>query len=267
MYVRLVTYAFLSAAAAQAQTCNGVKVQPGAEIQDIVALHAPGTTYCLAPGLYRLGKTIVPKSGDKIVGAPGAVLNGAKLIGEWNPQGKLWVATGQTQRSELSWKSNWPEIADATAQYNEDVFFDDQPLRRVLSLAEVGPGKFFFDYDKASIYIGDNPAGHRVECGATETAIDGRAGNIEVRGLIIEKYTVAGISSGTGALVEGNEVRYVHGSGIRFGSKARILHNNLHHNGERGRRGFFGRGQRTRVQQRSGLSNQAWRRLLGCGRD
>ena len=38
-------------------------------------------------------------------------------------------------------------------------------------------------------------------------------------------------------MVENNEVRYVHGSGIRFGSKDRILHNNVHHNGKYGMNG------------------------------
>jgi hypothetical protein len=78
------------------------------------------------------------------------VLNGAKLNKDWKPQGKLWLATRQTQRSELSWKSTWPEIADPAAQDNEDLFFDDKPLKRVLSLAEATPGHFFFDYDKAA---------------------------------------------------------------------------------------------------------------------
>src|ERR1700722_13558627 len=154
----------LGAASAQSQTCEGIKVQPGAEIQDAVSVHPAGTTYCVAPGTYRLSKTIVLKSGDKLIdGVPRPVLNGAKLIKDWKAQGKTWMATGQTQRSELSWKSTWPEIADPTAQYNEDVFLDDKPLKRVLSLAEVAPGRFFFDYDHAAIYIGDDPAGRRVE--------------------------------------------------------------------------------------------------------
>ena len=187
----------LTVASGLAQTCAGIKIQPGTEIKEIVAAHPPGTTYCIESGLYRLTKTIVPKNGDKLIGSSGAVLNGAKAISEWTPQGKVWVATGQTQRSELSWKSSWPEIADPTAQYNEDVFIDDKPLKRVLSPAEVGPGKFFFDYGHASIYLGDNPDGHRVECSATETAIEGHAlENVVIRGLTIEKYTVSGISAG-----------------------------------------------------------------------
>jgi len=183
-----------------------------------------------------LTKTLVPRNGDQFIGAAGALLNGAKLITGWKPQDKLWVATGQSQRSELSWKSTWPEIADPAAQYNEDVFFDDKPLKRVLTLAEVTPGKFFLNYDHASLYIADNPAGHQVECGATETAIKVNAQNVVIKGLTIEKFSVTGIAA-SASTVENNEVRYVHGSGIRFGTRAKILHNNVHHNGKYGMNG------------------------------
>ncbi len=220
-----------------AEPCEGVRVQPGMEVQDLVAAHSPGTTYCFAPGLYRLTKTIVPKAGDKLIGSAGVVLNGAKLITNWKPQGKLWMATGQTQRSPVSWNPKWPEIGDPTAQYNEDVFIDDRPLRRVLSLAEVGAGKFFFDYDNAVIYIGDDPAGHRVECGATEAAIEARAADVVVKGLTIEKFTLRGISVSPAALIENNEVRYVHGAGIRFGTRCKVLNNYVHHNGKYGMNG------------------------------
>jgi parallel beta-helix repeat protein len=237
MKIVLTAVALVGAATAQQQTCEGVKIQPGTEIQEIVAAHPPGTTYCIAPGSYRLTRTIVLKSLDRLIGGlPHPVLNGAKLISAWKQQGKTWMATGQTQRSELSWKSNWPEIADATAQYNEDVFVDDKPMKRVLSLAEVAPGRFYFDYDNATIYIGDDPAGHTLECGATETAVQAHDENVTVKGLTIEKYTVSGISAGS-AVVEDNEVRYVHGSGIRFGSHAKVLRNYVHHNGKYGMNG------------------------------
>lgn len=218
-------------------TAADVQIRSGVEIQDIIATNPPSTTYRLAPGLYRLAKPIVLKTGDQLIGVPGSLLNGAKLITSWRPEGQLWVATGQTQRSEISWKAAWPEIADPAAQYNEDVYLDDQPLKRVLSVAEVAPGKFCFDYDQASIYLGDNPAGHRVECGATAVAIETHAAHVVVRGLTIEKYTLVGIQAGPAALVESNEVRYVHGSGIRIGTQARILHNFVHHNGKYGMNG------------------------------
>jgi parallel beta-helix repeat protein len=234
---RLLLCAAVGIAAHAAPACQGVQLSPGVEVQDVVSAHPAGSTYCLGPGVYRLTKTIVPKSGDTISGAPGTILNGARLTTEWTRKDSLWVATGQTQHSEPSWKADWPEIADPTSQYNEDVYLDDRPLKRVLSVAEVTPGKFFFDYEHASIYIADNPAGQRVECSAVEGGILTHSENVVIRGLIVEKFTLWGISAGTAALVENNEVRYVHGSGIRFGARAKIIRNNVHHNGKYGMNG------------------------------
>jgi hypothetical protein len=48
-----------------------------------VASHPPGTTFWLTPGTHRLGPTqydqVAPKSGDTILGAPGAVLDGGRV--------------------------------------------------------------------------------------------------------------------------------------------------------------------------------------------
>ena len=49
----------------------------------------------------------------------------------------------------------------------------------MLSAAEVGPGKFYFDYDAATIYIGDDPAGHKVECSVLPIAIRGTGKRID----------------------------------------------------------------------------------------
>ncbi len=217
--------------------CEGVTIRPGSEIQSVVATHGPGTTYCIEPGLYRLAQTIVPKKEDKLIGSPGAVLNGAKIITEWVRSGSLWKATGQTQRSPLSWKPTWPPIGDPTAQYDEDLFLDGRQLKRVLSVPEVGSGKFYFDYDAATIYIGDDPKGRTVECSVTPNAIESSAGDITVKGLTVEKFTQRGISLNRNSTIENNEVRYVHGAGIRFGSGVKVLNNHTHHNGKYGMNG------------------------------
>jgi parallel beta-helix repeat protein len=255
--IALAWLVFLSAAASGAEPgrdCNGaVKLSPGTEVATVVAGHQPGTTYCFAPGLYRLTQTIVPKDGDRFIGASGTILSGAKVIANWTKEGNLWVATGQTQRSPLSWKREWPALVDLTAQYNEDVFLDDRPLTRVLSAAEVGSGKFYFDYDAATIYIGDDPLGQIVECSSLTIGIRGAGkkvdatrpedlsesnrsarANIVIEGLSVEKFIEAGISLGQHAIIRNNEARYIHGSGIRFGTGAQVLNNRVHHNGKYG---------------------------------
>lgn len=225
---------FLVAAAPASPPCQGVVVGPDTEVQSVVALHPAGTTYCFGPGLYRLTQTIVPKSGDRLIGAPGAVLSGAKVITEWTQRSNLWVASGQTQRSPLSWKPHWPPIGNPAAQYNEDMFMDGRPLRRVLSLSEVGPGTFYFDYDAASISLGDDPTGHLVEGSAIQDAIRSGANHVAVQGLTIEKFTGLGIALGPDALIQDNEVRSVHLAGVHFSRGSQVLHNYLHHNGQYG---------------------------------
>jgi esterase/lipase superfamily enzyme len=127
-------------------SCAGIAVHAGDDIQAAIAAHPAGTTYCIEPGLYRLTRSVVPKEGDRLTGSPGAILNGSKLVTGWTPKGNLWIATGQTQHSEGLWKSTWPPLATPTAQFNEDLFFDDKQLKPVLGAAEVVPGAFFFDY-------------------------------------------------------------------------------------------------------------------------
>ena len=50
------------------------------------------------------------------------------------------------------------------------------------------PETVYFDYDADKILLGDNPAGHKVEAGATAHAFSGTAGGVTVRNLVIEKY-------------------------------------------------------------------------------
>jgi enterochelin esterase-like enzyme len=223
--------------AAPAAACQGVAIHPGVDVQSAIASHPAGSTYCFAPGLYRLAQSIVPKEGNRLIGAPGAVLNGSKLVTNWTRQGNLWIATGQTQHSEGLWKSTWPQLANPAAQFNEDLFFDGRQFEPVLNAAEVAPGKFYFDYAAGKIYLADDPIGHEVESSVVAVAIRANAPRVTVRGFTIGKFIDAGISAGQNSLVEENEVRYVHGTGIRFGSGARILHNRTHHNGMYGMSG------------------------------
>lgn len=215
-------------------SCSGVTISPGTEVHMVVSSRSAGTTYCLQPGLYRLTQPIAPKAGDSFVGQPGTILSGARVITGWTQSGRTWVATGQTQKSPVSWRPTWPPIGNPAAQYNEDVFLDGAPLKRVLSLSAVGPGTFYFDYDGERIYIGDDPTGHTVEGSATTDAIQSRASRVTVKNLTIEKFTAHGIDVGRDSLIANNEVRFVHQVGIRFSGGTRVVNNSVHHIGALG---------------------------------
>src|SRR6266545_4251053 len=59
----------------QGQSCSGVSLSPGANIQNAVDSHPAGTTFCLAAGTY-VQQSVVPQNNDQFIGAYGAVLDG-----------------------------------------------------------------------------------------------------------------------------------------------------------------------------------------------
>jgi hypothetical protein len=56
-------------------TCTGTQLTPGANIQSAVNSKPGGTTFCLAAGAYTK-QHVVPKAGDKFIGAVGTILDG-----------------------------------------------------------------------------------------------------------------------------------------------------------------------------------------------
>ena len=122
----------------------------------------------------------------------------------------------------------------------EDLFFDDVALDQVVTLGEVRPGKWFFDYAADRVYFQDDPTNRKVEISVTRHAFQPTAINVTIRGVIIEKYAnpaqfgAVEMTNRSGWTLEATEVRLNHGSGIRIGPGARILRNNIHHNGRIG---------------------------------
>jgi hypothetical protein len=178
-----------------------------------------------------------PKDGMTFAGEPGAVLSGARLLAAWTRSGSAWVAEGQTQQGGAA-----GVCADGgtACTLPEDLFIEDVPLRRVTSLAQVGPGTWYFDYAADRVYLGEDPAGRKVEVGVLPWAFGGAAANVTIRGVAIEKYAspaqqgaLQGTST-TGWTVEACEIRLNHGIGLRTGSGMRVLRNHVHHNGELG---------------------------------
>jgi parallel beta-helix repeat protein len=134
--------------------------------------------------------------------------------------------------------------------YPEDLFFDNTPLKAVATLAEVAPGRWFFDYATDRIYVADDPTGRNVETSRTPFAFAGGASGVTLRGLTIEKFATpthegAVNGSGSGWVIEDSEVRWNHFAGIRTGDRAVARRNKVHHNGAFG---FIGSGQSITVE-------------------
>ena len=85
----------LWASRADAQ-CVGVTISPGDDIQEKLTANPTGTTFCFKSGLYRIISPISPKNNQILMSAaaPGAVLDGSKVVTRFQTSGLNWVATG-----------------------------------------------------------------------------------------------------------------------------------------------------------------------------
>ena len=155
---------------------------------------AEGVTFLIKPGIHRL-QSVVPKSGNRFIGEPGAILSGARLLSSLSRDGDAWVAANQTQEGPKGYGQGALSPAGVEykeATYPEDLYIDDQPLLQAGDRASVAPGKFYFDYAGDTIDFADDPTGRRIEASVTQVAFhcgkDIGCRDINIQNLIIEKY-------------------------------------------------------------------------------
>ena len=233
---------FASASASVAeQPKGGVVLEVGDDFQKIVDRHPRGTRFIVKPGIHRL-QSVRPKQDDKFIGAPGAVMSGARLLSSFEMEGDLWVASGQSQRVVTSLE------ADMVGGFEldnrpEELFFDGVPLRHV-TRGEVGPGKWHFDYGADKIYLGNNPAGHVVETSVAPVAFHGEGvRNVVIENLTIRHYANAaqtGAIHGSGTIdwtIRKVDASWNHGVGIHVGPGSHLSYSKLNNNGQLGLRG------------------------------
>lgn len=69
-----------------------VIVHPGDDVAAIVAAAPAGSVFVFTPGLYR-GLSITPRDGDRFIGLQhGAILDGARVVSGFTPDGAVWRA-------------------------------------------------------------------------------------------------------------------------------------------------------------------------------
>ena len=214
-----------------------VEIVPDDDVQAIVDANPPGTTYSFTPGVYREIQ-IVPKDGDVFVGTRGAILSGARLLIDLKKNGAFWSEGGFDQEGE---RRGSCVGARPTCSSPEDVYFNDELLTQVGSADELQPGAWFFDYENDTVYLADDPSGNKVEIALVPYAFSGSASSVMIRGFVIEKYAnpaqrgaIGEKGTGPDWTVGENEIRLNHGIGVKAGTRARILGNYIHHNGQLG---------------------------------
>ncbi len=225
--------------------CTGVRIDGIEELEDELAARPDGTTFCLAPGRYRVTSPLVPDDGHRLIGGRGVVLTGAKPISSWSPAGSVWTApTGGVEPT----KTDWPEaLLNPQSPYQEDLFLTGVPRLKKVGVRDggvihgepastVGPGEYFVDYDNDSLILGSDPTGKRAELSVTPAAIDSAADGVTIKSIRVEKFAGPGIDSagGEGWRILNNEFRHNHTRALKVYGQARVIGNYIHHNGQYG---------------------------------
>jgi parallel beta-helix repeat protein len=228
-------------AAPTAAPCTGVPVPTAADLPAVVAVHGPATTFCLGTGTYRITAAIAPKASDSIVGQPGTVISGAKVVTGWVRTAAAWTASGYLPAAYTDPGYNPCQVTTTNlCKLDEWLFRDNVELRRVAGVAAVVPRTFYTDYAANRIYLGDDPTGHLLEVSRTRTAIASTSPGVTLRGLRVEKFATrnqqGAIVANAGRWTVVNcDVRFNHGAGIYdYGSDLHVTGSRIHHNGTLG---------------------------------
>jgi parallel beta-helix repeat protein len=217
---------------------TGTRLCPGDDLQAKAAAAGSGATLVLQPGVYRM-QSVNPLSRQTWQGESGAILSGAKVLKGWESDGAgRWFVSGQTQEN-TNYNRDYSCLSGHPGCFRpEQLWIDGVLYEHVTSLASVGSGKWHFDYGADRIYVPIDPAGKSIETSVTVYAFGGSATGVTIKGLIIEKYANAAqraaVSGGSSWVIESNEVRHNHGTGIGIGANGVMRGNYVHHQGQLG---------------------------------
>jgi parallel beta-helix repeat protein len=225
------------------QTCTGVRIAPGSDVQSALNAYSSGASFCLGAGLHRLRSTLVPKDGQIITGEAGAILSGAKLITEWtyDSGNSRWYHTGGTARPAVL--SGLCADGTDACKYPDDVWRNNIRLRRVTSLAALGSGGVYIDYGSDRIYVKDDPTNAVMELSATPQALISNANNygtpdVALSGFVVEKFAnraqQPAVQMGPGWIVDRLEIRRNHGVGVEGGSRSVVRNSHIWGQGQLG---------------------------------
>jgi putative cell wall-binding protein len=220
---------------------RGVRVAVGADVQALVDAAPAGSTFVFDSGVHR-EVSITPRSGDRFTGQPGAVLSGARVLDGWRREGGAWAVGGQTQQGEVILADVLEDGRERDA-HPEELFVGGKRFRHVGSRGELGPGRWFFDYDADRIWLGEDPAGRLVETSVTPYAFVGRGTrDVTVADLTVEHYANPPLGSHaaisafrtSGWTLANLDVRANHGAGIGTGTGLTIRDSKITDNGQIG---------------------------------
>ncbi len=248
------------------RACVGASVPPDADLQTAIDRAGDGSTVCVGAGVHRITAPVVPRPGQSIIGEPGAVLSGARVLTDFRRVPDGWSIDGQDQRFE---RHGYCDADRPACDRAEDVFLDHQPLTQVLDRSQLRPGTFFFDYEASQIILADDPTDHLVEASVAPAAIYGATSDwqpvdgVTVAGLVVEKFATRAqrgaidTLDGDGWIIEDNVVRLNHGAGVNA-NRGVVRRNAVLDNGQLGIGGSGGTGLLVEANEIAGNNHEGY---------
>ena len=217
-----------------------VSVEPGADLDAMVNDQPEGAVICLAPGIFRVARTVRPKASQTLRGSNNTVLAGDVPLERWNREGAIWAARGYLP-ADYEKAGQCEDTVSNPCQVAEDLFLDGRPVRRVMEKSAVDATTFYADYSANVVYLGQDPEGRAATLARTRTAVTSDA-----PGVVIEHLTVRGFANlaQQGAVVVGGKdwtvrdsvITANHGVGVMIAQadKAHVTGNTITENGQLG---------------------------------
>lgn len=234
------------------------------DIQNLLTAGAAGQTFLLAANTVYTGFEainqsygLVFKTGQKLVGQTGTVLDGSVLLTAWTVHSAgVWRKDGVLPagyaddggQCEIPPGSSLDPALAGACYKREQVFRDGVHLTRVMRLVDVGPGKFYQDFTANRVYVGDDPTGHELRMSraryliqsadsAYPNALSGCAlSNLTIRRFASVSQKGAVTLAGPGWVVSNCVVTQNHAIGLHLANadNAWIHHNTFAANGQLG---------------------------------
>ena len=216
---------------------DAVILDIGQSIAAAIRDNPPGATFILNSGVHREG-LLWPKDGQTFIGAPGAVLSGARVLEGWQREGAVWRRPGLPRPHPPGY--GLLTAGRESGRHLEELFIDGVRLTRVDAQSDLGPGRWYFDANDGAALIAQDPTGRSVELSVLGVAFSGPARNLTIQDLTVEKFaTPAQIGAihgheGIGWRILDCIVRWNHGQGINVGPGALVSGGAVIENGQLG---------------------------------
>jgi len=228
----------VSLALASNATTSGaaITLRPGMDLNTVVRDAPSGARFTLEPGIYRQQR-IEPKDGQEFIARDGVILNGAMILDRWtrSPGREVWIAEDIPPGPRPDGNC---EKAHPLCGYRQDLFANSVPLARVSSMSELDEHSWF--YKDGAAYVSFDPNGKLMELSVTPVAFTGRARNVVVQNMVVEKYAspaqhgAIDARDGTGWTLRKVTARWNHGVGLYLNPGMRIIGGASNDNGQMG---------------------------------